>query len=244
MDIQTSKVNSGFSEIKDCLAKKQYAKAEELILIALRENSESDELYFHLGNLHHQQGMIGKAIKDFEKVLHLRPDHTDAAISLSVIYNDIGKYDEAKRVFDRANERIKGTVSQGNLDDNHINKKFSAKHFELAELYMSYGRYDDALFEYNKSIALDMSHLEARIKISKVYAKKGFFAKAADELKKLRNEHPNFIPARLHMGVLYYGNGNIIEAQSEWEKVLSINPRSREAQMYLNLSKSATETRL
>ncbi len=103
---------------------------------------------------------------------------------------------------------------------------------------------DEALFEFNKSIGLNPENLEIRVKMAKVYAKKGFVSKAFEELKKLKNEHPTFAPARLALGVLLYGNGNIIEAQNEWERVLAIEPKNSEAEMYLNLSQTATETSL
>ncbi|EQC52085.1 lipopolysaccharide assembly protein LapB, partial [Bacteriovorax sp. DB6_IX] len=63
----------------------------------------------------------------------------------------------------------------------------------MAELYFTYNRYDEALFEYNKAIKLDPANLEARIKIAKVYAKKGFVNKSLDELMRLKNESPNYL---------------------------------------------------
>ena len=223
----------------------EYKNAKMIFSEIIESNRTSIDAYFYLANIFHISGEIGKAIKAFNKVLELDPSHTDAAISLSVLYNDIGHYEDAKKVFDKANERVKArTVTNEGIDDQHINKKFSLKHYELAELYMTYNRFDEALFEYNKAIALDLGNLDARIKIAKVYAKKGFMSKAFDELKKVKNEMPDFLPARVSLGVLYYGNGNILEAQSEWEKVLSKEPHHSEAQMYLNLSKTATETSL
>jgi len=50
------------------------------------------------------------------------------------------------------------------------------------------------------------------------------------------------MPARIALGLLYYGNGNIIEAQAEWQNVLSRDPNHPDAVMYLQLSRSATET--
>lgn len=93
-------------------------------------------------------------------------------------------------------------------------------------------------------IGLDPENLEAKIKIAKVYAKKGFIAKAIREARTLKNEEPNYAPARIALGVLHYGNGNILEAQTEWEKVLLKDPFHAEASMYLNLSQTATETNL
>ena len=89
---------------------------------------------------------------------------------------------------------------------------------------------------------LDPDNLEIRIKVAKTYAKKGFTSKAFEELKRLKNEHPAYMPARIALGLLYYGNGNIIEAQAEWQNVLSRDPNHPDAVMYLQLSRSATET--
>lgn len=229
---------------KDCFNRAEYKKAE-LIFNEVVEIDKSDvDAFFYLGNIFHLKGEIGKSIQAFKKVLDLQPEHTDASISLSVLYNDIGKYDEGKKIFEVANERVKSKQVAGNIEDPHINKKFAQKHYDIAELYYSYNRFDEALFDYNKAIGLDPSNLEARIKIAKVYAKKGFIIKSFEVLRKLKNEHPNYEPARVALGILHYGNGNVIEAQTEWKKVLSQNPHNSEAAMYLNLSKTATETTL
>lgn len=234
---------------KESFDNSEYKKASAYFSEIIESNEKDKNLliesYFHLANIFHIKGEVGKAIKAFNKVLVIEPNHTDASISLSVLYNDIGYYEEAQKVFDKANKRVKAPVAEGELlEDRHINKKFSFKHFELAEMYMTYNRFDEALFEYGKAVALDSENLEARVKIAKTYAKKNFINKAFDELRKLKNEEPSYVPARLALGVLYYGNGKILEAQSEWENVLVKDPVNDEAKMYLNLSKTATETRI
>lgn len=233
---------------KDCFGRGEYKKANGIFNELIEDPSTSESIlidaFFHMANIFHIQGEIGKAIKGFNKVLELEPGHTDASISLSVLYNDIGHYEDAKKVFDKANQRVKQTGPQGGVDDIHINKKFSLKHLELADMYSSYNRHDEALFEYNKVIALDAANLEARIKVAKVYAKKNFMAKAFDELKKLKNEYPAYVEGRVALGILYYGTGKILEAQNEWENVIARDPSNSEAAMYLNLSKAATETTL
>jgi tetratricopeptide (TPR) repeat protein len=230
---------------RDCFDKQEYKKAQVVLNEIIESDDRNVDALFLLANIFHINGEIGKAIKAFTKVLNLNPEHTDAAISLSVLYNDIGQYEDAKKVFDTANERVKGkNKGSGLMEDKHINKKFASKHYEIADLYLSYNRYDEALFEFNKVIGLDPENLEARIKIAKVYAKKGFIAKAIEELRNLKNEEPAYAPARIALGVIHYGNGNVLEAQSEWEKVLMKDPFHAEASMYMNLSKTATETRI
>lgn len=227
---------------KVCYEKGEYKKALMIFNEIIESDSQSTEAYFYAANIFHISGEIGKAIKAFTKVLELDPNHTDASISLSVLLNDIGKYEEAKRIFDKANQHVKNN-SLG-VSDPHINKKFSHKHFELAEQYFAYNRFDEAIFEYNKAAGLDPENLDLRIKIAKVFAKKGFVSKAFDELKKLKNEYPGFLAARLALGLLYFGNGNILEAQTEWQSILMKDPNHDEAKMYLELSKTATETSL
>ncbi|MBY0413150.1 MAG: tetratricopeptide repeat protein [Bdellovibrionales bacterium] len=230
---------------RECFEKQEYKKSQMVLNEIIESDDRNVDALFLLANIFHINGEIGKAIKAFTKVLNLNPEHTDAAISLSVLYNDIGQYEDAKKVFDTANERVKGkNKGTGLMEDKHINKKFASKHYEIADLYLSYNRYDEALFEFNKVVGLDPENLEARIKIAKVYAKKGFIAKAIEELRNLKNEEPNYAPARIALGVIHYGNGNVLDAQSEWEKVLIKDPFHAEASMYMNLSKTATETRI
>ena len=57
----------------------------------------------------------------------------------------------------------------------------------------------------------------------------------------LKNENPNYVEARVALGILYFGNGSVIEAQAEWQKCISIKGDCKEAKMYLELSKSANE---
>ncbi len=233
------------SKGKDAYNRGEHDSAKKILSELVEIEDRNPEAFFYLANIFHINGEIGKAIKAFKKVLQFDPNHTDASISLSVLYNDIGRYEDAKKIFDKTSERVKKAKGPSHgivAEDGHINKKFSLKHSEIAELYMTYNRYDEALFEYNKASSLDTDNLDLRVKIAKVYAKKGFVSKAFEELRKLKNEQPGFVPARLALGILHYGNGNVLEAQSEWQNILSKDPANAEAKMYLNLSKSATET--
>lgn len=239
--MENIKLNDLLKKAKEAYQKNDLKTASLFLNEVIDQNPNATEAFFYLANIFHVRGELGKAIKGFQRVLELDPHHTDAAISLSVIYNDIGKYEEAKSIFEKANSQVKNTGHQG-ITDPHLNKKFSLKHYELAEMYLSYGRAEEALFEYNKAATLDPDNLEIRIKVAKAYTKKGFISKAFDELKRLKNEQPGYMPARIAMGLLYYGNGNIIEAQAEWQNVLSREPQHPEAVMYLQLSRSATET--
>jgi tetratricopeptide (TPR) repeat protein len=241
--LENLKLNDLLRKAKESFQRNDLKTATLILNELIEQNPNCTEAFFNLANVFHVKGELGKAIKAFQRVLELDSHHTDAAISLSVIYNDIGRYEEAKAIFEKANGQVKNNQQQG-LSDPHLNRKFSLKHYELAEMYSSYGRVEEALFEYNKAITLDPDNLEIRIKIAKTYTKKGFISKAFDELKRLKTEHPGYMPARIALGLLYYGNGNIIEAQAEWQNVLGREPQHPEASMYISLSRSATETNI
>ncbi len=227
---------------KELFNKNTLKKALTIFEEVVNMNSSNSEAYFYIGNIFHIQGQLGKAVKAFNKVLELDPNHTDASISLSVILNDIGRYEDAQKIFERANKKVK--AEKKGLQDPHINKKFAAKHYELGEMYFTYNRYDEALSEYNKVSSLDPLNLEVRVKIAKTFSKKGYVSKAFEVLRNIKSEDPNFIPARVALGLLHFGKGNTLEAQSEWQNALLKDPKNEEVLMYLNLSKSATETNL
>lgn len=231
-------------QAKQFYKEKKYSEATEAFLGLLDLGESEVESYFYLGNIYHVKGELGKAIKSFSKVLELDPGHTDASISLSILYNDIGRYEMAQTVFDKANRKIARALESDAFVDKHLNKKFASRHEDLAELYLSHQRFDEALFEFNKAISLNPDEHMLKVKVAKVYAKKGFIEKAIDELLRVKNSDPSFLPARMTLGVLYYGQGRVIEAQDEWKKVLVKDPGNEEAAMYLNLSQTATETSL
>jgi len=210
-------------------------------LLASEQAAESDKknALHMLGTAFYMQGKLGKSIEQFKKLLAMDPKHTDAAISLSVIYNDIGKYDEAKKNSQGANQSLQ-LKRKGS--DEMLDRKFALKHIELGDLYLKYHRYDDALDDYSRAARLAPADLSIRIKLAKVYAKKGFTTRAIQELQQLCNEHPEYTSARLHLGLMYFSQGNVIDAQLEWEKARNQDPNNPELQTYLNMASRATET--
>lgn len=210
-------------EIQALLGKREFGKAEALIRERLQAEPDSADAHYFMGVLHYFQGQVGQTVEHLRRTLAIDPHHTDAAICLSVLYNDIGKYDDAKKVFEQANQSVAhrrtGTIQE-------IDRKFAVKHMELADLYFRYRRYDEAIDEYGKAALLDPTTLEIRIRRAKAYAKKGFLTRSMQELQALKNEHPDYHPARIQLGLLHYSQGNILDAELEWEKSFRPIPRT------------------
>ncbi len=230
-------------QVQKLILARDFDQAERIcegLIAEATDNVEQKKTALHLlGTSRYMQGQVASSIECFKTILSLDPKHTDAAISLSVIYNDIGRYEEAKKIYQIANQSLQ-LKRQGS--DRLLDRKFALKHIELGDLYFKYHRYDDALDDYSKASRLDPQQLETRIKLAKVYAKKGFTTRAIQELQQLCHEHPGFIAGRLHLGLMYYSQGNIIDAQLEWERARDQEPANQEIQTYLEMAKHATET--
>jgi tetratricopeptide (TPR) repeat protein len=230
-----------FNKAKEKYDSKSYADAFHLIEEVLESGFESADAFFIYGNLLHIRGDLGKAIQAFKKAIDIDSAHTDAAVSLSILYNDIGQYDKGKAVYEVADKSI---TDRSKVKDPHIDKKFSQKHTELGDLYYRYHRYEEALFEFNKAINLDPNNFDSRIKMAKSLAKKGFISRAYQELKTLKSENPDYLPAGVSLGLLLYSQGKIADAQTEWERVVHKDTNHQEAKMYLRMAGRATETTL
>ena len=223
-------------EIQELLTRRSYPEAEKLIREKMVREPESADAFYLLGVLYYFQGQVALTVDNLKKALSIDPRHTDAAICLSVLLNDVGKYDDAKKVFEQANHSVihrrDGAVSS-------IDQKFAIKHLELADLYFRYRRYDEAIEEYGKAALLNPTALDVRIRRAKAYAKKGFLTRAMQELQSLKADHGGYLPARIQLGLLHYSQGNVLDAELEWEGALAIDPNHREAQSYLEMAKQA-----
>ncbi len=224
-------------QIQELIGRRDYARAESLAKDRLSREPESADAHYLLGVSYYFQGQIGQTVEELRKALSLDPHHTDAAICLSVLFNDIGKYDEAKRVFEQANQSV--AHKRGGYDTLGIDRKFAVKHLELADLYFRYRRYDEAIEEYSKAALLDPTTLDIRIRRAKAFAKKGFVSRAMQELQQLKAEQPRFATARIQLGLLHYSQGNVLDAELEWEAVREHDPANREALAYLEMARQS-----
>ena len=201
---------------------------------------KSDKGHFYIGLIHHELGNLAKAIDSFKKVLKLNPDHTEASISLSVIYNDIGNYSEAGRIFQETSNKVK--KNQQDLDgiqDPHINQKIATKHYQLSKLYEQYNRFHEALFEIEKAIKLDQKLLIYQIAKAKLYIQLNLHGKAKELFMQLKSDHPTNVDIKIAFGELCYSQGHIVEAINEWNCALELNPKNTQARTYLDLSRNA-----
>src|SRR5690242_8184886 len=101
-----SSKQSSDQKIQDLLARRQFAQAETVIRTKLKENPHSADHHYFLGVTHYFQGNLPSTVESLKRALSIDPRHTDAAVCLSVLFNDVGKYEDAKKVFEQANQSV------------------------------------------------------------------------------------------------------------------------------------------
>ena len=132
-------------EAREAFIEGKYKEAEALLQQPTLQNSNNPEVFQMMATILYNRGQFNKAIKTFKKALSIDPTYTDAAVGLSIILNDLGKYDEAKKVFEDAQTLIDRKKStQGSQVSHAVEEKFAAKHLELAHMYLQYKRFAQA----------------------------------------------------------------------------------------------------
>ena len=226
---------------KKLLSKGQYEAAKDLLLDLDSSASSTAECQYILGTIYHRENKLAEAVDRFKRALQLDPNFTDAAISLSIIFNDTGHYKEGKQVFEQAEKSAHlnpGAPTPSIL----LSGEISEKHVELGNLYRKLQRLDEAANEYIKAARVDAKNLEARILLAKTHGQRGQMKLAQEELETLVKEHGDYVPARIHLALLYFAQGNAVDAQIELQSALVKEPNNKQVKMYLEMTRQATES--
>ncbi|NQZ00837.1 MAG: tetratricopeptide repeat protein [Bdellovibrionales bacterium] len=205
-------------------------KAEPLINQLILGGFKSAEVFHMLGTLLYDQGKFSKAIRSFRRALELDPSFTDASIGLSIILNDLGRYDEGKKVFEEAQLMLAHNKAK---DDPYMNEKLALKHDELGELYAQFKRVPEAILQYESALELSARKPELTMKIVDCHMKLDDSDTAIDRIQSLLEEYPKYVGAKNRLANIYYQLGRIPDAIEVWEEVLRIDENNTEAKRQL-----------
>ncbi|HEX4922872.1 MAG TPA: tetratricopeptide repeat protein [Bdellovibrionales bacterium] len=230
-------------ELLDTARKKfadgDYKGAETVMHQLLMVNNRIPEVFQMLATIYYDRGQFSKAIKHFQRALEIDPTYTEASVGLSIILNDMGRYEEGKQVFMAAQRAL--DEAKKKQADPYLEEKLIKQHMQLGDLYFQYQRYAEALEQFYKAFALKEKP-EIRLRIIDCYAKKGDLDKAIKELKVFVNENPTHSKAQIWLGVLLYNTRRIADAVDQWEKVLFREPQNEEAKKYIRQAQQTRTT--
>jgi tetratricopeptide (TPR) repeat protein len=130
----------------------QYDKAEKALTPLARERIPYADVYSMLGSIHYQKGRLLDALALFDEALRLNPGYTEAALNLALTYNDLGKYEESKRVYQRMIAARKDS-GPDNVDP-FVKGKIANMHADVAIAYEQAGLHEEAATEYRRALSL------------------------------------------------------------------------------------------
>jgi tetratricopeptide (TPR) repeat protein len=213
---------------------REYDKAEKYLSQVVKEHRGFADVFDMLGVICHAQGQFQRAQECFEEALKINPNYTEAALNLSVTYNDRGKYDKAREVYSRV---ISNSYQQPRSLDPFARGKLANMHADLGAAYAGLSMYDEGVREYSKALDLCPDFVDLRVRLGNVYRDMGMHNAAAAEFEHAKRLKPDYLPARINLGVVLFSLGRGEEAIAEWNAVLAQDPKNKNAALYLRMVK-------
>lgn len=238
METNSSSAEEILSTAREYFQESKYSLAEPLLNQLILKNGKSPEVFHMLGTIFYDQGKFNKAIRSFRRALELDPAYTDASVGLSIILNDLGRYQDGRQVFEEAQKLLK---ERSQNEDPYMNEKFAVKHDELGEMYLQHQRFNEALDQFYKALTLSSRKPELTMKVVDCFVKTGSTDRAIKELKDLVRDFPGFLNARIRLGRLLFETGDVANAVDQWEAALQRDPQHAEAQRLIRQSQALGE---
>jgi len=207
----------------------EFEKAEPVLRGIIEKNPSFADILNMLGVIYHNRGEIGRAKEFFEKAYGVNPRYTDAALNLIVAFNDLGEYDKARDIF----ERVKSSSGASKEEiEPYARGRLANMHADLGRVYADLGIYEDSVQQYRSALELCPTFVDLQTKMAQVMREAGKIDDAIDELNAVKAARPEYMPARLALGVAYFSRGDRASAREEWMSVLDDDPDNLAARMY------------
>lgn len=217
---------------KRAFEERDFFRAEKLLREALGGGANYPDIHYILGLIYHQWGKLHQAIEYLEKSIELNPGYTEALLSLSITLNDMGRYEDAKAVYQRASASISppGEHTRCGL----FRGKIANLHAELGGLYVALGQTEDAIHEYRKALSVAPEYPDLRIRLAAALREAGLLEEGLAEIEHVLENRPGEVSALIQQGILLYLLGKKENARRAWEEALFRDPLNKLIQLYLH----------
>lgn len=217
---------------------KEYDRASKYLQKVISMNYKYADVYNMMGVIAHVGGRFASAIRYFQEALELNPTYTEAILNLAVLYNDLGQYDDAKKLYGELKSSSK--KSSGEIEP-VLKGKLSNLHAEIGDIYRSVGLYNHAIEEYSKALKLNPNYFDIRTKLGQAFREEGKLDESVKELSAVIKLKKSYAPALVQLGLTYYTLDKLPNAKKSWKEALDAEPENKYAQMYLKLCETPSE---
>ena len=212
----------------------EFEKAEYLLRQVAAKADRYADVHHMLGVIAHNNGDFTRAETHFEKAVNLNPNYTEAQLSLMVTYNELGKYDAARRLYGQ----VRARTHAGEADP-FVKGKLANMHAELAQAYVDASMPGQGVAELQKAVHLSPEFVDLRVRLGILYRDMGELRLAREQLEAARELNPHYIQGRMSLGTLLLGAGEHEAARHEFEMVLKLDREHKTAHMYMRLLQSS-----
>jgi tetratricopeptide (TPR) repeat protein len=224
------------SKAREHYQRKEYEAARPLLEQALAAGAEGfADIHNMLGVIYHDMGDLARAQERFEAALRINPNYTEAILNLSVTYNDVGRYGEARKLMEHLGRAQ--DVRQGSIDglERFAKGKIANLHADVAQAYYDSGLLNEAIEELTKAIRLCGDFVDLRVRLGVMLTEAQRFDEARGQFEESVKVRPDYPQARIYLGVNHHKAGRRDDAIAQWRAVLAKDPANRSARMYLRL---------
>lgn len=168
-----------------------------------RERELADNSY-QMGVYHQQQGHMQDALRELQKSLELNPDNPEALNAMGlVLHLSFNRPEEAVRHYKRALE---------------VRPSFSEAKTNLANVYLSQSRYDEAIKLYEEALndMLYPTPFIAQGNLGWALYKKGDQERGVRNIQAALTLNPNFCMGYKNLGIIYTETGDVSEACTQF----------------------------
>ena len=162
---------------------------------------ESAELAF-------RDGRNEEALRKYNEVLAVVPDHFRSLYQKGVLLCQLGKPEKAIPVLESVRKLV-----PANLD----------ALMELGNAYADLGRYKEAIVQFEEAIRQDPKHLAARYNLGWLFEKLKNYDKAEEHYKAIIWFYPEYMKAYDSLGNLYFTQARYKEALEKFDKIISVD---------------------
>lgn len=220
----------------DAFERGDYERAERLLGQFLATGAPFADVLNRLGLAAHYRSDFKTALDRFGEALALNPAYNEAALNLAATLMDLGRYDEAARVYGRA--RPGGPAAQHEPAaalDPFVRGKLANRHADLGGTYHALGLFDQAIEAFEAALRLCPTFPDIRLKLGVALRDAGRLTESVEQLDALKADAPHYAMAGVQLGVTCYAAGDVEGAVAEWRAVLADHPGHPRAEMYLRL---------
>jgi tetratricopeptide (TPR) repeat protein len=171
-----------------------------------------------------------EALAHFDEALKLNPAYAEAHLNRGIVLNELGRHDEAQAALTRASEL---DTRDSRAFPSDVGNRIAVTHAQLGDLYLVANHPQEAARHYEAALAVRPRFMDIRSKFAEALIELGDLDKAQDELEAVLDARPQFVGARIRLGLVYHKLGNNQAAVREWTRCAVDDPEDMRPRAYL-----------